>query len=229
MSDPVTGSIGGTIIKASVGVVVKNTPLGLQKIGAWAKAKKILIIGQERAGKSTLFLTLQTGELFPEMETKETRAARQSGLISLGIENTTKVISFKQVKDIPGHFSFFAQADLFRKTKASIVVVMLDATRDDNVEWIRSFSDEIEKQWNTDNRKQRYKNGNLIILLNKIDKIHSQDFEAIIEEVKSIITTSDFVRINNFTVNALPSSLVTNGFNDLAKTVIQTLMRISME
>jgi GTPase SAR1 family protein len=228
MPDPVTGSIGGTIIKASVGVVVKNTPLGLQKIGAWAKAKKILIIGQERAGKSTLFLTLQTGELFPETETKRTRKFRQSGLISLGIENTNNIVSFKQVKDIPGHFSYFAQADLFKKTKAPIVIILLDITRNDVLDWTNSFLNELEKQWNEDNRKQKYKNGNILILLNKIDKI-GFDYQSVISQIRISMSGSDFMRINNFTVNVLPSSLVSNGFSELAKSAVQTLMRISME
>jgi GTPase Era involved in 16S rRNA processing len=229
MPDPVTGSIGGTIIKASVGVVVKNTPLGLQKIGAWAKAKRILIIGQARAGKSTLFLTLQNGELFPEMNTPETRVPRQSGLISLGTENTGKVVSFKQVKDVPGHFSHFSQADLFRKTKAPITVILLDATRTDYTEWLSSFISELEKQWNVNKRKQNFKNGNLVILLNKMDKAIPLNFQSKITEMENIVKTSDFLKINNFNINILPSSLVTNGFNDMARSVIQTLLRLSMD
>ncbi len=229
MPDPVTGSIGGTIIKASVGVVVRNTPLGLQKIGAWAKAKRILIIGQARAGKSTLFLTLQNGELFPEMNTPETRVLRPGGLISLGTEHTGKIVSFKQIRDVPGHFSHFAQADLFQKTKAPIAIILLDSTRADYIEWLNAFISELEKQWNTNKRKQNYKDGNLVILLNKIDKAEISDPSLEIIKIENVIKASEFLKINNFTINVLPSSLVINGFPDMAKSVIQTLLRIAIE
>jgi hypothetical protein len=124
MTDPTSG----IALKVGIEVLSRVTPKGL----AWIKSKfvgrDILIVGQARAGKTSLQRYLQYG-LFTDPDSPRTRADKVTASFTIGMgRNESLHLQVRKVVDTVGQVSAATHATLVNEYRPHVLVIVLDAS-----------------------------------------------------------------------------------------------------
>lgn len=168
-----------TIVKLG-GTIISQAPKGLKYIKSLLTGKTIIIVGQERAGKTTFLEYFQYGFFEDEKDTSETYDITPSVRFDVKLgRNETLELSVKTVIDVPGQIGANFQAKEIYEQKPHAILIFIDVDRPlkSSKEWLTNFCRRLETYWRANNnKKNRVKS--IILVLNKKDKTDAKTIEA---------------------------------------------------
>lgn len=169
----------GTMVKVGGAIVVK-IPRGIEIIKSWWKGKTILIIGQERAGKTTFLDYFHHGLWGDERETIRTSRDLPTARFNVKLgRNESLEICITTAIDTAGQAPQFQQAEkVFEKNPHGLLIFM-DLTKPlkPSSEWLTELCRRIENHWRANKRKKN-KIQSIILVLNKKDKVDAKTIDA---------------------------------------------------
>jgi GTP-binding protein EngB required for normal cell division len=211
-------TVGGVIAKtaatvaagAAAGAAVKTLPKllkdakpHLRKIRDRHTGPEILILGQERAGKSTLYKFLTTGRLGKEEDrTQRTKEDVNSGVCTCEwmTETGSMLLGFRNIGDRRGNGPF-DHAKYLVEEQPHLAFIVLDISspeaaprlNESYTEWFDHFcaclNEDLLNRTNRQKQQFRKKLRNIIIILNKIDLLDSEISSEKIDRAKKFIET----------------------------------------
>lgn len=182
---PIIESSVPTLVKVGVTVVQSVAPKGFELIKSWWKGKTILIVGQDRAGKTTFIDYFQHGLFEDEKDTSKTYEVSPSARFNVKLgKSETLELSVKTAVDVPGQIGAVAHADLVFESNPHAVLIFIDLTRpirgDSNrasIEWLTDFCKRLETKWRI-NKHTRNRVKSIIVVLSKRDKVNAKTVES---------------------------------------------------
>jgi hypothetical protein len=189
MADPTSG----IALKVGIEVLSRVTPKGY----AWVKSKivgrDILVVGQARAGKTSLQKFLQYG-LFAEPDSPRTRADRvtASFTVSMGRDESLH-LQVRKVVDTVGQVSAATHAALVNEYRPHVLMIVLDASApwkgDDESyagSYLAEFLDEFVPVF-LSRYFVRRKLKAIFILLNKCDRLKESTAKNLLRKAKDLV------------------------------------------
>lgn len=168
-----------TIVKLG-GTIISQAPKGFKYIKSLLTGKTIIIVGQERAGKTTFLDYFQYGFFEDEKDTSKTYDITPSVRFDVKLgRNEILEISVKTVIDVPGQAGAVLQAKEIYKQKPHAILIFIDVNRPlkPSSEWLVEFCKRLETYWRTNKHKgNRVKS--IILVLNKKDKTNAKIIES---------------------------------------------------
>ena len=168
-----------TIVKIG-GTIISNAPKGFKYIKSLLTGKTIIIVGQERAGKTTFLEYFQYGFFEDEKHTEKTYDITPSARFDVKLgRNEILEISVKTVIDVPGQIGAVFQAKEIYAQKPHAILVFMDINRPLKPagEWLTEFCKRLETYWRANKHKSnRVKS--IILVLNKTDKTNAKTVES---------------------------------------------------
>lgn len=197
--DPVT-----LMEKELAKIAITGTTSIIDRARKWYRSYALLILGQERAGKTALYKFLRSRLLSKDGEpTPPTVEDVNSGIFQFEWTTTdsgTLVIEFRNVGDRSGQIGPHAHAKMLVDKKPHLLMIVLDITARDKDEtgklhasyetWFEYFCTYIgDRLMNRPGLARRVSSRlrNMVILLNKADTLEPKETDAIIREAKTQI------------------------------------------
>ncbi len=195
-------------------------PKGWGLLRSWWVGKELLIIGQARAGKTTLRDYLQLGEFDDAVPTEETPEIEETERFQLtvGNESPLKLIVTKAI-DTPGQVGAVADANYAYDRNPHALIIVLDLTTPFEGEpdrasgaWLRRFCRRYETLWRANPKKKKSRVKAIIVVMNKADKVDVTTVETRTKEYRFIVDSELKNAKGKMTdsVGVLPCSVVTN-------------------
>lgn len=226
--------VGGALTKEAAGLTVKAASWGIQYFHQWYRSYSLLILGQERSGKTTLYEFFKKRLLGERgRTTKPTIDNVDSGIFALEWKTAIGaplLLEFRNVGDRAGQIGPYEHARMLVRNMPHIVVVVLDMTspavstrlNESYAKWFEAFAAEVaETLLNRPKkaRKVRARLHQMIVLLNKVDELDPGAKEATLSGVKAELrkTMQGSLRpvfgskVDHFPI--LPCSMVGNPLN----------------
>jgi hypothetical protein len=181
------------------GVSARDIESWVSKGYTWWKAKRLLIVGQERAGKTRLFeymnsRVLQKENDFSPITTGEVKLwLKKFSFARDGIETSVDLLS---MMDQSGQAGPYIHADLVRKYRPQIMFIVLDLScplhsnkpHEASITWFNEFSKKLAEHFRSSRRLAK-SISSVTVLLNKFDLNDREKFRQAESEIKSAITT----------------------------------------
>jgi len=171
---------------AKVRTARRAAPKGLARLRTYAKGKEVLVLGPSTAGKTKFAQYLRLGTLDPEGTREMTYHITKSPtfVVRVGPEGNT-TLNVRRAVDTPGQTGPIQHASLVGLRKPHAVIVLLDSSKAarTSVAWLRLFCNRLDtvlRRGSYTKRKLR----EVLVLLNKRDKIDKHDFEQLQEQVR---------------------------------------------
>ena len=177
-----------TIVKLS-GTIISNIPKGFKYIKSLLTGKTIIIVGQERAGKTTFLDYFQYGFFEDEKDTEKTWDIAPTARFDVKLgRNEILEISVKTVIDVPGQIGANFQAKEIYRQKPHAILVFMDINRPlkDSSEWLTEFCRRLETYWRT-NKRAGNRVKSIVLVLNKTDKTDAKTIESRKKAFKKIL------------------------------------------
>lgn len=168
-----------TIVKIG-GTIISNAPKGFKYIKSLLTGKTIIVVGQERAGKTTFLDYFQYGFFEDEKDTEKTWDVTPSVRFDVKLgRNEILEISVKTVIDVPGQVGAVFQAKEIYEQKPHAILVFIDINRPlkSTSEWLTEFCKRLETYWRV-NKHNRNRVKSIILVLNKTDKTNTKVIES---------------------------------------------------
>jgi GTPase SAR1 family protein len=235
LPDPVTKELASTSVKVAA--------FGLRKASEWYRGFDILILGQERSGKSTLYNFLRLRLLGQDgVDTDPTVVDVNSGVFSFEWQTDAGPLSlaFRNVGDRSGQIGPHRHAEMLVNKKPHLVIIVLDISSPEvadqlnasYIQWFRYFCTYINNLLINKERKARKVNSKLrsiLVILNKIDKLDpgtaTNKIDNAKENIRNIMNqhlSGRFgYRVNYFPI--LPCVMVENPRHGTGDETIRTL------
>jgi GTPase SAR1 family protein len=185
--------VSGVALKIGFQIFSRVTPKGF----AWVRSKwvgrDILVIGQPRAGKTSLVRYIQYG-LFAEAETTRTRAIKKTAAFTVKIgRNESLALEVRKAIDTVGQVSAAEHAELAKAYRPHVLVVVLDLSgpwegRDERSaryyleEFFEYFAEAFKGSYLV-RRKLRA----VFVVLNKRDKVDEKKASTWLKKAKDIL------------------------------------------
>jgi hypothetical protein len=127
VSDP--AGAGAAVLKVGVTLMERHVPHGLALFRAWWRGKTILIVGQQRAGKTTFVDYLRYGVFGDEKDTEKTLEVERSPrfTVTLGRDKALE-LSVRTVVDVPGQVGPIEHANLAFQERPHAIILFTDLT-----------------------------------------------------------------------------------------------------
>jgi GTPase SAR1 family protein len=195
-------------------------PKGWGLLKSWWLGKEILIVGQARAGKTTLRNYLQLGEFDDAVETEETPEIEETERFQVTVGNRSALKLFvSRAIDSPGQVGAVEHANYAYDRNPHALIIVLDLTTPFEGEpdrasgaWLRRFCKRYETLWraNPKNKKNRVKA--IMVLMNKADKLDQGTIPERTKEYRDIVDSElkDAKGKITGSVGVFPCSVVTN-------------------
>ena len=173
----------GTEIKA----VGRAAPKGVARLRTFARGKEILVVGPSSAGKSKFAQYLRLGTLDPEGTREMTYHLTKSPTFVVHVGSQGGLtLNVRRAVDTPGQTGPMQHAFLVGQRKPHAVIVLLDSTKSvsSTARWLSLFCNYLD----TVLRRGRYtkrKLREIVVLLNKRDKIDDHEFAELSNEVRT--------------------------------------------
>jgi len=162
---------------------------GLSYLMTYASGKELLVVGPSSAGKTKFAEYLRLGVLGPENSRYMTYHVAKSPafVIRLGPQRN-QTLRIRRAVDTPGQTGPIQHASLVGRRKPHFVIVILDCSKPlfSTLKWFRLFCDRLD----TVLRKGPYahrKLSNVLVVLNKRDKIDSRQADRLRQEVNVVL------------------------------------------
>ena len=179
---------------------------GLYGLITHALGKEILVLGPSTAGKSKFTEYLRLGTLDSEGQREMTYRVRKSPAFTLGLgaENGS-LLRVRRAVDTPGQVGPLQHATLAGRRKPHAIIVVLDCNRSAlmMVTWLHLFCDRLDTVLRRGSYARR-KLREIVVLLNKRDKIDSDGFEQIRYQVNGVLHQHLAVVLGSERVQAIP-------------------------
>lgn len=186
MTSPTPDPTSGVLLNLSISFLKRTLPTGLGWLVKKVAGKRLLIVGKERAGKTSFTNYLVHGVLCNEGEQAKTQDIKASPTFSVDIGgNGLLSLTCSNATEIPGQYGAEIQAKMTFEREPDILLVFLDlSTPDLSLQWLRNFCQCFEDQWrsNTNNKL-----ASLIIVMNKYDKANPNILTQVREEAAQIV------------------------------------------
>ncbi|UCD52153.1 MAG: GTPase domain-containing protein [Phycisphaerales bacterium] len=165
----------------------RAAPKGLARLRTYAKGREILVLGPSSAGKSKFAQYLRLGTLDPEGLREMTYHLTKSPtfVVHVGPDGSL-ALNVRRAVDTPGQTGPIQHATLVGERKPHAVVVLLDSTKtvSSTARWMSLFCnhlDTILRRGHHTRRKLR----EIVVLLNKRDKIGNSKLDELRENVRA--------------------------------------------
>ena len=238
-----TAGVGEKIL---TDIAVRGATSLAHRAHKWFTSYDLLILGQERAGKTSFYKFLRQtllstdGGLSPP-----TVDSVNSGIFSFEWQTNTGPLrlEFRNVGDNSGQIGPYKHAELLIHRKPHLLVVVLDLTLREDTDrlhggygtWFSYFCAYIGDMLMNRPRRARRLNSRLktmLVVLNKVDVLNPSDADAIVSEaqskVRTILTTrlSHHLgnRVSNFPI--VPCSMVENPRHGTSQDTIERLRAV---
>jgi GTPase SAR1 family protein len=224
--DPLTTALEKELAK----VVITGAASVLDSARKWYRSYDLLIVGQERAGKTAFYKFLHSQFLSRDGEqTVPTVDDVNSGIFKFEwtTDSGVLVVELRNVGDRSGQIGPHAHARMFARQRPHLLVIILDiSTREDTDRlhasygrWLEYFCTYVAERLMKSPRiarRLRSRLRNVVILLNKADTIPAEQVDAVIGEATARIRATLQTRLRNHlgagvdTFPILPCSIVSN-------------------
>ena len=191
---------------AETKAVGRAAPRGLARLRTYTKGKEILILGPSSAGKSKFAQYLRLGTLDPEGTREMTYHLTKSPtfVVHVGPDGSL-TLNVRRAVDTPGQTGPIQHANLVGVRKPHAVIVLLDSSKPITATagWLRLFCNRLDtllRRGSYTKRKLR----EIVVLLNKRDKIGKRDFEQLSQEVRDELNRYLSVVLGKKRVGAIP-------------------------
>ncbi len=233
-----TGVAESVIAKAGVGVIQRVAPSGIARLRAWWHGKKVLVIGQGRAGKTTFIRYMRYGILHDagdSLKTVEISTIARFTLL-VGKENPLS-IAISSATDTPGQIGATEHARIAFKRRPHAIIIVADLTTPlegepdrSSVEWIKEFFIHYSNLWRKTGRTNHRLNV-IMVLLNKKDLATNDQ----IEQCKLKIRDATAAHLGEFAkgamtnpVEIIPVCSVTNTDTPPSKSLDFAITQLAM-
>ncbi len=169
--------------------VGRAAPKGVARLRTYAKGKEILVVGPSSAGKSKFTQYLRLGTLDPEGTREMTYHISKSPtfIVHVGPQGSL-ALNVRRAVDTPGQTGPIQHAHLVGERKPHAVIILLDSTKSlaATGRWLRTFCDQLD----TVLRHARYtrrKLREIVVLLNKRDKIDNHELTELCQMVRTAL------------------------------------------
>lgn len=173
-----------TVLKVGMTVLERAAPKGLSYVQSLLKGRRILVVGQERAGKTTFIDYFHYGLFEEESHTSKTRAVNKSARFDIKVGKTEALeLKVSTVVDVPGQVGPVMHAQLVSSTKPHAVIVTLDLTRplaadgpEGSIWWLSEFTKQLERDCLA-RPSVRALPKCLMLMLTKADKVTQEEID----------------------------------------------------
>lgn len=177
-----------------VDLVARPAMSGLARLHTWVAGDEVLILGPQRAGKSSFSEYLQYGILEPEQETATTISNHSTASFRLKIGRSSSLeMKVRRAVDVAGEIGPIEHARLCQERRPDAIVVLLDLaapiggkSKSATGPWLTSFCKHL-KQRLSQSAKMRKKLRALIFVANKHDKVEKIKADGRMVTYRSII------------------------------------------
>lgn len=173
----------------TAGTTRRARPRGLYGLITHALGKEILVLGPSTAGKTKFAEYLRLGVLDPEGVREMTYRVRKSPAFTVGIgRNREVVLKVRRAVDTPGQVGPIEHATLVGRRKPHAIIVVLDSSRAAlmTTTWLHLFCDRLDTILRRGSYARR-KLAEIIVLLNKRDKIDSDEAEQLRQGARAVL------------------------------------------
>jgi len=167
----------------------RAAPKGWARLRTYAKGKEILVLGPSSAGKSKFAQYLRLGTLDPEGLRLMTFHLTKSPtfVVHVGADGNL-ALNVRRAVDTPGQTGPIQHALLVGERKPHAVIVLLDSTKSVSAtaRWMSLFCNHLDtvlRRGHYTKRKLR----EIVVLLNKRDKINKRTLDELREDVRAEI------------------------------------------
>ncbi len=167
----------------------RGKPRGLYAFITRALGKEILVLGPSTAGKSKFTEYLRLGTLDPEGQREMTYRVRKTPAFTVGLGREQGVtLKIRRAVDTPGQVGPVEHAALVGRRKPHAVIVVLDSSKATvmTTMWLHLFCDRLDTVLRRRFTAKR-RLSEVMVLLNKRDKIDGADFNRLREEVAAVL------------------------------------------
>ncbi len=191
---------------AKVKAVGRAAPKGLARLRTYAKGKEILVLGPSTAGKTKFAQYLRLGALDAEGTREMTYRITKSPTFVVHVGSDGNLaLNVRRAVDTPGQTGPIQHASLVGLRKPHAVIVLLDSSKAirTSVSWLRLFCNRLDtvlRRGSYTKRKLR----EVVVLLNKRDKISKSEFEQLQESVREELDRYLSVALGKKRTRAVP-------------------------
>lgn len=170
---------GATLLKLGAELIERSVPKGVEALKGWIWGKEVLVVGQERAGKTTFRAYLQHGLFHEEHTTAKTSKVHRSKKFKVRIGPTsTMELMVRSATDVPGQVGPTQLGIVAYETRPHGLIIILDASgwpppprvKESAATWLKDFLDTLDEHWRA-NPRRRNRLRSVLILMNKADKV----------------------------------------------------------
>ena len=204
-------------------------PRGLYALITHALGKEILVLGPSTAGKTKFAEYLRLGVLDPEGKREMTYGVRKSPAFTVGIgQNRDVVLKVRRAVDTPGQVGPIEHATMVGRRKPHAIIVVLDSSRAALMmtTWLHLFCDRLDTILRRGSYARR-RLAEIIVLLNKRDKIDREQAEYLRQGVREVLHRRLRVVLGTERVQSIPIldciSIQTENESTLIDQAISTL------
>lgn len=162
---------------------------GLTRLYNYAVGKEILVLGPSGAGKTKFTEYLRLGALDPAGKREMTYHIRKSPSFVVGVGPSTRLaLKVRRAVDTPGQVGPWQHGSLVGQRRPHAIIVVLDSTTalSTTVAWLRLFCSRLDTVLRDKSYVKR-KLSEILVLLNKRDRIDSEQFHQLRQGVKAVL------------------------------------------
>ena len=191
---------------AKTRAVGRAAPKGLARLRTYAKGKEILVLGPSTAGKTKFAQYLRLGALDAEGTREMTYHITKSPTFVVNVGPDGQLaLNVRRAVDTPGQTGPIQHASLVGLRKPHAVIVLLDSSKAarSSISWLRLFCNRLDtvlRRGSYTKRKLR----EVVVLLNKRDKISNSQFEELQESVREELDRYLSVALGKKRAHAVP-------------------------
>jgi hypothetical protein len=185
---------GGLLLKAGLTLMTRTAPTGVVWVKSWFKGRRILIVGQARAGKSTFVDYLEFGVFDKEKTTAKTADVVPTARFNVSIGRDQALVMYvKKAEDTPGQVGAVHLANLAFDRRPHALVIFLDLTTPlsgevdrSGGEWLKEFCKRLDRLW-IGKRGRKNPIMNITVVLSKEDKVAQPTVDAYLADCKATL------------------------------------------
>ena len=124
-----SGGGAAALLQLGITAIERTVPSGLAAVRRWLRSKKVVVVGQSRAGKSTFIDYLHFGFFGDEKDTRKTHAPERTAQFTLEVgKDKTLQVTLQTVVELPGQYGAVAHANMVFSERPHGIVVFTDLT-----------------------------------------------------------------------------------------------------
>jgi energy-coupling factor transporter ATP-binding protein EcfA2 len=175
------------------------------RLATFLTGKQLLIVGPSSAGKTKFAQYLRLGLLDPEGKREMTYAVTEWPTFVIQMGQHGLILNIRRAVDTPGQVGPLQQASLVGKHRPHLLIIVLDCTKtvENSSQWLALFASRLDTVLRF-NWAARRRLTNLMVLLNKRDKVGGRKPVLLTEAVRRILKDNLSVVLSASRAAAVP-------------------------